>query len=212
MAKNEFKMKKDAGWKKMERLFASGENKAVYAKHIKRATQLNGKMAEALIRNEIKNEAFAKNAPLTSALKGGGKPLIGTSAGAQLFQSITSKAIDDESVFVGVLKTNSFYNVARSIHNGTVIAVTPAMRGLFFMLWLASTGQMSPSELSKRGQELYGQMSTGWLPLKASTKNIVIPPRPFIEQTINNAGLQKKSENNWKQALEAAFREVATNK
>lgn len=211
MASNEFKMKKDEGWKKMERALSSGKNKAVYDKHIKRATQLNGKMAEALIRNEIKNGAFAKNAPLTSALKGGGKPLVGTSTGAQLFQSITSKVIDDESVFVGVLKTNSFYNVARTIHNGTVITVTPAMRGLFFMLWLASTGQMAPSELSKRGQELYGQMSTGWLPLKASTRNIVIPPRPFIEQAINNAELQKKSENNWRQALAAAFKEVTVN-
>jgi len=206
MARNQFKMKKDAGWKQMEKALSTKKNKAIYEKHISRATQLNGKVAEALIRNEIKSGSFAKNAPLTLALKGGGKPLVGQSA--TLFQAITSKKMDAESVFVGVLITNSFYNVAKIIHDGVVITVTPAMRGLFFALWLVSTGQMPPSKLSKRGQELYAQMSTGWLPLKKDTRNIAIPPRPFIEQAIVSGNLQKKNKNNWEQALAMAIKEV----
>jgi hypothetical protein len=207
MARNEFQMKKDAGWKKMEKALATGKNRKVYERHVRRATMLNGKIAEAMIRDEIKSGAFDKNAPLTSALKNSSKPLVGDTA--QLYQAITSKALDAESVFVGVLRTNSFYNVVKTIHNGQIISVTPAMRGLFFMLWLVSTGQMAPSDLSKRGQELYGQMSTGWLPLKDSTKSIAIPPRPFIEQVVASDALRKKTENNWRQALAAAFKEVS---
>lgn len=204
----EIKMKKDAGWKKFQRVLTDAGNKATFEKHVHRATMLNGKVGEAFVRKEIKEGNFERNAPLTLALKKGTKPLIGNSSGAQLFQSITSKALGNDSFFVGVLKTNSFYNVAKILHEGTSIPVTNAMRMLFFTLWAASSGKMDPAELSPRGQELYSMMSSGWLPLKKTTKQIVIPPRPFISQAMENIELQQISENNWKKAADAAFKEI----
>jgi hypothetical protein len=205
--KKTFDITRDAGWKKLEKTLSSS-NKGIINKHVKRSTLLNGKIAEAEIRNEIKNGEFTSNAQLTTSIKGENKPLVGTSAGAQLFQSITSTALDDNTVFVGVLKTNGFYDIAKTIHNGVSMKVTPAMRGLFFMLWQASSGAISPSELSERGQELFSQKSTGWWPLKKTTNQIVIPPRPFIEQAMEKSKLQSTMVKNWTQAMGAAFREI----
>jgi len=195
------------GWKRLEMMAKPGHMNSVMKKHLKRATMMNGKLAEARVRDGIKMGAFVANRPLTAALKGGNEPLKGTGT-AQLFNAITSKAIDENTVFVGVMRTDSFYNIAFVLHEGTVIEVTDAMRGLFFILWQASEGKIDPSKLTGRAKELFDIMPSGWKPLKPETQAIIIPSRPFIKQAFADGTFQKKAKANWQQAMAAAFKEM----
>lgn len=197
--------KRDKGWKKLEQALSPGHAGKIIRKHMRRATMLNGKIAERQIRESIKSGKYVSNAPLTQAIKGGDKPLVGS---AQLFGAITSKAITDLAVFIGVLRTSDIYNIAVAIHQGTAIKVTKKMRGLFYVLWLASKGSIDPSTLTGRAAELWEQMPGGWLPLKPGTKVIAIPPRPFIKQAFEDARLRRQVKKNWQLALKEGFREV----
>jgi hypothetical protein len=198
--------KRDKGWKKLEQALAPGHAGKIIRKHMRRATMLNGKVAERQIRESIKSGRYDGNAPLTTALKGGDKPLVGPTA--QMFGAITSRAITDLSVFIGILRTADVYNIALAIHQGTAIKVTKKMRGLFFVLWLASNGSIDPSTLSGRAAELWEQMSGGWLPLKPGTKVITIPGRPFIKQAFADIRLRRKVKENWQMALKMGFKEI----
>lgn len=202
--------KKNRGWVQLDKALEPGPFKKAVLTHLHRASILNGKIAEAEIRNTIKRGHFIRNAPLTRAIKGGGKPLVGYRPGAQLFGSITSKSSKSAmEVFVGVLKANEFYNVAYTLHQGVVIKVTEKMRGMFFVLWLASIGKKEPSELTGATRELWDQKPGGWMPLKKSTASIFIPPRPFITAALRRKSFQKTAKANWEKALAAAYKEVA---
>lgn len=202
------KIKKNRAWKNIGNKLDPTKNIKIINKHVNRATALNAKIVETEIRNGIKQGGFAANAPLTVAMKGENKPLVGLDSGAQLFQAITTSNLDDNSVFVGVLKRDDFYDIARTIHDGVTISVTPAMRALFMSLWLASMGEISPDELSTRGKELYDHMSDGWKPLRKDTKSITIPARPFINKAIENDKVKQISSKNWNMSLKAAFKEI----
>lgn len=200
--------KKDKGWKKMQLMLEPGKATAVVKKHLQRATRLNGKIAEAKVRDTIKKGSFADNAELTQAIKGDNKPLVGVGAGAQLWGSITSTMISDTTLFVGVLKTDGMYNLAVTLHEGVSIGVTSAMRGLFFVLWQASVGKLGKSKLTGRAAELIALMPTGWLPLNKSTSVIIIPARKFIEVAFEDKEVRTRSKVNWQMALKAAFAEM----
>jgi hypothetical protein len=204
--------KKDKNWKKFEKMLGK-KSEAIIKKHIKRATLFNGKIVEKHIRETIKDNKFAPNAALTEAIKKDNKPLVGVETGAQLFKAITSQALTVDSafkgiVFIGVLRTNNFYNVAKTIHNGKTIPVTEKMRGLFLALSLASQGKIDRSQLSERGQDLFDYMQQGWKPLKRNTTRIVIPPREFVDNAFRDKSIYKVAKKNWKQALQEAFREI----
>lgn len=187
-------------------LSASGFDSAV-KKHILRASIKNGKMAEAAARQVIRRGGFEPNRPLTVMIKGSSKPLVDQGTG--LFQAITSKVVEDFTVFVGVLRSSGAYNIAATLHDGAVIKVTDAMRGMFFALWKASTGEMDPSQLEGRAAELWERAPGGWLPLKKSTSHITIPARPFMLEVFRDAALRKKAKRNWNMALKKAMRELA---
>ncbi len=200
--------KKDKGWKRLQKMLDPKKSGRIMSKHLQRATRLNGKIAEKQIRDTIKAGSYTSNAELTQAIKGEDKPLIGVDAGAQLFGGITSKMMDDTTLFVGILKTAGIYNVAVALHEGVSITVTPAMRGLFFILWQASTGAIDRSKLTGRAAELFALKPGGWLPLKPSTTFIIIPARRFIEQAFADKSVRKKSKANWLAATKAAFAEL----
>lgn len=202
MAKTEFKIKGMKRWRKA--LDARGFDRASRA-NFRRATALNGKVAERLERKVIQSSSSLKrNAVLTQAIKGGNKPLVDDST---LFQSITSKVIDDFTVFAGVLRTSQAYNVGILVHQGGEARVTPKMRGLFFTLWRASNGAIDTSKLRGRAKELFEQMQEGWLPLSDDTDVIVLPERPFARIAFRNTQLIKQARDNWKRALEMTFSE-----
>ena len=208
-----WKFKKTKDWKKFESAFGP-KARRIIKRHMLRATLLNGKILERKIREAIQAGNFLPNAPLTEAIKRDNKPLVGVETGAQLFKAITSKSVTGDTpfksaVFVGILRTNQFYNVARTIHDGKTIRVTERMRGLFLALSLASQGKIDRGQLSQRGRDLFDYMNKGWKPLRKSTTRIVIPPREFISGAFKDGSAKKLARRNWQQALQAAFKEMA---
>lgn len=174
--------------------------------HIRPATVLNGLTATAMIRKNIQNGNYAENAPLTTLIKGSSKPLVDR---GDLFQAVTHMVMNDTDVVSGIMKTDKAYNIAVAIHDGQTVQVTPAMRGMFYVLWLASTGQMPESKLSGRAAELY-RRNQDWKPLRASTTRLVTPARPFVYELFKSNGeLKKRVRDNWQKAIQAAFREIS---
>lgn len=199
--------KRDKGWKRLEKAFDPKRFKAVARKHLRVAAGRNGKIAEGMVREQIKANAggFQKNADLTVALKGSGKnPLVDTAR--SLFQAITSIVVDDTTTFVGVPSRSDFYDVAVAIHDGASIPVSDKMRGMFFMLWRASVGD--DVTLTGRAKDLFAK-SQDWLPLKKSTEAIIIPGRPYMKQAFKNPELHKMARKNWEDAINAAMKEQA---
>lgn len=202
-----FRFKKDKAWDGLLKGLGGVAQKQL-AINMRRASILNGMMMVRAIRKAIESGEYKDNAPLTVSLKGGNKPLVGYEAGAQLYQSITSQLIGPSSVFVGVLKTNEFHNIAERLHEGAIIDVTPTMRGMFRALWMASTGQLPASELSPDARALFERKSDGWKPLKESTQAIVIPPRPFIDEPLKDPGVYKLAQHNWQMAIAKTMAEI----
>jgi len=202
--------KRDKNWKRLQTTLEPGKVDKIMRRHLRRASALNGKIAEGKIRDTIRSGGFTPNAPLTAAIKGSSKPLIGGGAGAQLFNAVTSKVMEGASVFVGILKINAAYNVGVAIHQGAIISVTSKMRGLFFILWQASVGAIDPSSLTGRAKELWDEMPGGWKPLKKNTRAIITPARPFIRKAFADPTLRDKAKKNWQQAMAAAFKEIAS--
>lgn len=199
-------IKWNKGLKQLQLAWDPKKMNASLKKHLRRATRINGKYVEAEARKVVQaSRGLRRNAPLTVAIKGESKPLVGLTG--ELFRAITSKAIDDTTVFIGVLKTDASYNIGNIVHNGKTIQVTPEMRGMFFYLWKVSSGDMDPSELTGAAADLWDKMPGGWLPLKESTEAIVIPSRPFIDIAFGTVGLKKRVEDNWRKAIQTAMRE-----
>lgn len=198
-----FKSKGLKSW--LKALEPQGLTKAL-RKNIRVATTLNGKVGEAVMRKVIQSGRLRPNAPLTKLIKKSAKPLVDSGL---FFQSITSKVKDDFTVFVGVLRTSERYNLIVVLHEGEVIKVTPAMRGMFFMLWRASTGEIEPSALTGRAAELWARKPGGWFPLRDSTTVIVIKARPFSRMAFDNPQFRKTVRDNWNKALAATFKDIA---
>jgi len=198
--------KKDAGWGKLERTW----NGKLFQKRIRmamrKATKVVGKLAEKEMRETIRDGKMEANADLTTSIKKSTKPLVDK---GYLFKAITSQYQRDYSVFVGVLRSSGVYDIAMTLHEGAEIAVTSKMRGLFFILWLASEGSVDPTDLEGRAAELWSRMPGGWLPLGDGTTHIIIPSRPFAKMTFEKASLQVRAQKIWTDALSKAQRGAA---
>lgn len=179
----------------------------VLRKHMGRATELNGLVGAREQRRTIASGKLAANAALTVFIKGSAKPLVDF---ADLYGSITYEVINEFTVFVGVLRADEEgFNIAMALHEGTQAKVTPAMRGMFLYLWKASTGVIPASQLYGRAAELWARKPGGWLPLDPSTEVITTPRRPWVEITFQDGAFKAKIQQNWEQALDAVFRELA---
>lgn len=203
--KIEFKW--DRGMQRMRRAVDPARFQEAMNRHVPRATMLNAHLVQKEIRETIRSGLFHPNAALTIAIKRSSKPLVDTGHG--LFQAVNIEQVNDYKVFVGVLKSDDFYNVAIAIHDGATVKVSEKMRGMFYVLWKASTGQIPPSELTGRAAELWSRKPGGWLPLKQSTTAIIIPARPFMVKAFSNPELRAMVQRNWHAALAASFRDLA---
>lgn len=208
------KWKTDKNWKRLQTMVEAGTLNSATEKFFKQAIVLNGHVAARWMRNTIKSGNFEPNAALTVALKGENKPLIGIESGAQLFGAVTAERVSPTVVFVGVLRTNSFHNIAYMIHEGGPegregqgIDVTDEMRGLFLVLSKMSQGQ-TPRYVSPRAQFLFRHMRGRFYPLHASTTKIHIPPRQFVNQTVADPALWKVIRSNYVAALKMALKEM----
>lgn len=177
--------------------------------NMRKASELNGKVAERYMRKVLQAGKYvAPNADLTIILKGSSKPLVDKGT---LFQGITSKIIDDYTVFVGVVREDeNNFNIAKIVHEGAIIPVTPAMRGMFMALYKVSMGDMDPDKLEGRARELYSKMTFGWMPLRPETTTIVIPPRPWATFVFAIPEFKQKITNNWRAALQKTYRDMVT--
>lgn len=208
MPKTTFKIK---GLKQLNYVIDPTKMTPILRKHMERANTLNGIKAVEQIRTGISKGGFEKNADLTIAIKGEDKPLIGKSvggAGGQLRQAITWKTVKKLTVFVGVLKINSFYNIAAIVHEGGQFKVSDKMRMMFHYLWLASVGAIKPDKLVGRASELWQMMPGNWKPLKKSTSAIVLPKRQFINKAFEDKSFRDFVKKNWEQAMDAAHIEI----
>lgn len=195
------------GFKKIEHALDDKRFSTVLRAHIRKANVKIGLHARKTVRDVVKSSILTKNRPLTIAIKGSEKSMVDR---GDFWQSLTYKVISDLQVFVGVLQQSAEYNIAKVLHDGVVIPVTPQMRGLFWALWQVSIGAMPKSNLSERGQELIEQMPEGWKPLKDSTTAIIIPSRPFIRIAFENKSLEAYARQMWSSATAAAFKELST--
>lgn len=178
-------------------------------KHIKRGTTKNAIAIRRQIRQEIKKGVPPRNAPLTKAIKGGTKPIVGT-AGADMFNAITYSVPAWDTAFIGLLRTNKNYNVGKVVHNGAVIKVTKKMRVMFWYLWKTSIGSFAPSLLEGRAKIIWNESKTKkFYPLEDSTKAIVIPKRPFIRYAMKDPSLLRVVRTHWLNAIGNGFKELA---
>jgi hypothetical protein len=189
----------DTGMDKIMSILKPAEFRKRLNLNIGKAIQLNAKLLEKAIRQQFQQGLAPKQSALQAWIKGSTKP--GVDHG-DLFKSVTSTKIKPMVWFVGVLKTSEDYNIAEIVHHGATIEVTPAMRGMFFMLWLADTGRMSPDKLTGRAAELYQRRKGEWKPLRQGTTRIVIPGRPYVTRALNNPALKKKIAHNFARAAQ----------
>lgn len=192
------------GVKELHRALGPAQLRRSLHTHMRRATALNALAAQREIRQAIQTGDFSANTALTAAIKGSSKPLVDKGL---LFKSITHVVEDDFTAFVGVMRTDSAFNVALSLHEGFEANVTPAMRGLFFVLWQASTGELPPAELDGRAAELFERYQD-WRPLAPTTTTIVTAPRPFVDAAFRSSNLRGVVEKNWTMALTNVYRDV----
>lgn len=200
-----FTLRKDRGWAQFQKALDGSKFKRILAKHLRRASRLNGKLAEAAVRTAIRRGVFAANAPLTIMIKGSSKPLVDNN---DLANAVSSTLVSDTELFVGFTKTSDLYDIALSVHEGVEIRVTPSMRGLFFALWQASIGKLDSAKLTGRAKELWERQPGGWLPLKDSTNFISIPARRFLEEAMSDEEFKRRVKQNWERAVEAAVKEL----
>jgi len=207
MATTAFKMTGD--WKKLQKAFDPRVFQAKNKRHIERATKLNGLLGERIVRKTMDDPSLYKeNAPLTIAIKGSTKPLIDD---ADLRKAIKHEVVDAFTVFVGVLRTHTFSNIAEKLHEGVVIPVSRKMRNMFRLLWLkyqlSSRGKGAELKLTGRAEDLWEDYKGPWYRIRKP--NIVIRPRRFFKFAFDDPELQKKAKENWVLAIARTLRELA---
>jgi len=197
------RIKLTTGWKKLSKMIDPKKFVAAGPTIMRKANGIAGLYAVRAIRQEIKNGAYAPNAPLTIAIKGSSKPLVDT---GNLFKAITHKMVDNYTVWVGVLFVSGAYSLSVALHEGATIKVTEKMRNLFDLLFWASKGKLSPSKLTGRAAEIWERSKTKeFFPLSRSTSQIVIPPRPFMRRAIESSALHLRIQTIWFEAIAKAM-------
>ena len=194
------------GLKKLERATDPRRFQAVLKKHMRVAAGKNGRAAVAAQHAVIRGTKLAKNHGMTILIKHSRKPLIDT---GELYRGIEFKIIDDWTVFAGVTRTSGKYDIAKLVHDGKILRVTPKMRGMFFALWLASQGELDPSKLIGRAAELWAEAPGGWKPLGVGTTRLVIPGRPWEKIAMSEPQLVNRIKTNWEEAMDRTFHELA---
>lgn len=201
------------GWRILAKALDPKVNQAVLQKYVGRATEANAIMVRQAVRENIRHGVgLQENAPLTALIKGGKRPIVGT-PGLDLFNAITYAVQDWRVALVGVKRyAGETTNVAEIVHEGKTINVTKKMRGLFWVLWLASKGRIEFSDLEGRAKEIFEETkgAKGIKPLSKGTKKIVIPSRPFLKNTIEDDEVRARAKEKWLNAVKAAYAEMAT--
>lgn len=169
-----------------------------------KATKQNALDARKQMRQEIKNRVPPGDAKLTERIKRSTKPLVDR---GDLWKAITSVAPSWDRAFVGLLRTSEgTYNLGVTLHEGQTIRVSEAMRAMFWALMVASTTGRT-RHLRGRALELWERNPrVRWHALRADTKAITIPARPFVRYAMKDPAMRKRIHDRWRAAVESAFR------
>lgn len=190
MPGNSIRIKLD-GFEQLKDMVDPAKFKKRMKDKVRKATELNALLAEGRIKEDISEGKFKPNAGMTAALKSGAsKPLV---AGGDLFANIKGVANTWRSAVIGILRskavkdkdgnTRDLLNVAKILHYGATVGVTPKMRRYFFAL---------------------ARENPNVKPLKESTQAIIIPARPFLEGATSDK-MVAKYKHNWEQAIQRAM-------
>lgn len=178
------------GFGRVERLLNRRGFNTRLQREVTKATKLNAIDVENETRKTIKGGKLAANRPMTVAIKGSSKPLIG--ADSVLFGSITHKIkMRGFAADVGVLRARKvddtdIRNIAFILHEGATMPVTDKMRKLF----------------ASREREGI----SGWRALKHDTTELIIKPRPFLRVSFRRRALQQRIRRRWREASGRALR------
>lgn len=181
-------------WKKYGRKLEGPRFRRALDKTLPQSLEKSALQMVKLIRATMTRNKVTKNAVLTIAIKGSTKPLVDY---GDLFAAITHQMVEKNAVFVGVLQQalardgSSLSNMAKNLHNGIKIPVTPRMRRMFYYLALASQGAIDPGELTGRAKVLFSRYKN-WKPLNEKTTHITIPGRPWISIAFANKAFRDK--------------------
>jgi hypothetical protein len=195
------------GWQKLKAMLNPTEFTGTLDKNLKKATAYNAKLVRRKVREVMKANEFSPNAQLTIAIKHSSKSLIDN---ADLFNAVSDVVVDAKTAFVGVLRRvrgGQMANLAAILHEGAMIPVTENMRILFFSLYQAYHGKISPSKLEGRAAELWEESKgeVRFLPLAKGTTHIVIPPRDYFERAFEDKQLLAELKGNWQAAVKGTF-------
>ena len=181
-------------------------------REMRKATRANAMIVAREMRSRITDRRYAANAELTVSLKNSDLPLADHGTGS--FQAITATMLTPDIGLAGVLRTAPAatpdalppYNVGAILHEGAVIDVTPRMRMLFQVLSDASRGVIGLESLSERAAYLAERIRRPIAPLAWSTTQLVIPPRPWIREVIEDSAVREGCRRRWEAAYDAALR------
>lgn len=164
-----------------------------------------GLILSARMRRKIRGGVPPKNSPLTIALKGSSKPLADK---GRLFKSITWKIEGTgttRQLRVGVIRTDDEgANVAKIVHEGARIVVTPKMSRLFSLVSSYTLGRPTPT-LHGRALELATRAKGVVYPMRVGSV-IVIPPRPFARMVLTDPATPKDVRRVFLEELDRAFK------
>jgi hypothetical protein len=182
-------------WEEFERQIKPALFKQRLEREARRATTWNLVHAKDEIRRRIKAGRYEPNSERTAHIKGSTTPLIDMGT---FWRNITEQRITAFEGIVGVIRSrpivkrqkegrrvSSLFSVAAALHDGTVIRVTPKMRRYFAYMARKHPGK--------------------WWPIKPSTTIMVIKPRPFIDEPMNDPMLKTIVVGKWVNAVERAF-------
>lgn len=205
----EFGMTFTGDWKKFEKLFTPGVFQRNLQKNINIATQKAALYVAGKIRDRMKSGQYVPNKPLTIAIKGSSKPLIGLTA--TLWKSIAGKRVSWDRGIAGVLRTDGKLNIAKMIHNGGAIRVTPKMANMFKLLARYSQSMFKGNyilpALRGRAAALWA-LNQVWYRINKPT--ISIPPRPFIRKTWDDDRIRAFVKGLYAQGVNQALRDSAS--
>jgi len=177
------------GFKKLRDILSPSKVRARMHRHVQQATLKNALLGASEIVKAIYQGRFAANSPLTVALKGSSRPLVDTGA---LAGSVAGKAPTWNEGVITVNRNRQrtsretgrrkqpATNIALLLYRGATIRVTEPMRRLFYALHREDPRIM---------------------PLKKSTRVIVVPPRKYMDAAMTSSMLDAYRKN-WDAAVQ----------
>ena len=201
-------------WRKGDRLF--GKMGKLMKKNVQLATKRNAMMYRDQIKRTIRSgQGMAPVSPLTKAYKKSSKPLIDH---GDLLQAVDSITISPSTFFVGVPRTagkkdgTSMVNIAAVHEFGATIRPVSASALTIPVTREASelarehggVGEIPGLFRPKGTKVLARKKGKGFEIMFILKDEVVIPPRPFIEPSLDR--VRHKMKRQWERAIIAALR------